>query len=444
MAHSRYRVISLLMTGLTLVGLFSACAGPAPVPAATKPAGSQITAAPAQATTAPAGNVTLRMWVHSNPHYQKMAEQFAAEYEKETGVKIQFDFIPWEEYGSKAVAAFAGNSEPDIMEGVASWLYAQKVAGRLDPVPDDLAQSMTDTYHAAGLPPLEYKGKYYGIPLNVNIDAGPLFIYNKAVFDEAGIKPEWDSWDAYIKDLQTLTTVQNGVMTRSGLTVAGGDLMVQFCMYFLQAGGTFYSADGKSVTINNEYGRKALQVMYDFIHTYKVDTTDVTDFAIAKGSSGGTFYGPWYTKVLDEEFPDVKWGWAKPPLMPGATTPYFPSTNVWAWMVSSNSPNKQAAWDYVRWLNQNEHRLAWSEETGEIPAVKALWQDPTVANNPRFAPWLPLLQYQVPLAHIGPQDEYTKALEDMVNSVLFKQATIDEALAKAEKTLNDMIARTQG
>jgi len=388
--------------------------------------------------------VLFRSWVQSDPHHQKMAEQFAAEYEKETGVKIQFDYIAQKEYGSKITAAFADNSEPDIVEGMASWLYDQKVAGRLDPVPDDLASGMAETYHAGGLPLLEYKGKYYGIPLNVNIDVGPLFIYNQAAYDEVGVKPEWDSWDAYIKDLQALTRVQNGVMTRSGFTVANGDLVGQFCMYFLQAGGTFYSADGKSVTINNEYGKKALKLIYDFIYTYNVDLTNATNNTITKGTSGGAYYGPTYTRVLDQEFPNVKWGWAQAPLIPGADTPYFASTNVRAWMVSSNSPNKQAAWDYVRWLNQSEHRLAWSEETGEIPAVKALWQDPTLAGDVRFAPWLPLLPYQVPLAHIGPQEECVKILQGMVRSVLLQQSSIDGALATAEKALNDMIASAQG
>ncbi len=289
---------------------------------------------------------------------------------------------------------------------------------------------------------MEYQGQYYGIPLNVNIDSGPLFVANKAAYDELGITPQWDSWDAYIADLQKLTKSDNGVITRSGVTIAGGDLMIQFLMYFLQAGGTFYGPDNKTVTINNDAGKKALQTMSDFLYTYKVDSTDLSDFSgVATGISAGTFYGPWYTKIMDDDFPDVEWMWAKPALFTPETKPYFPAANVWAWMVSSNSPNKEAAWDYIRWLDKNERRLAWSEETGEIPAVVELWKDPKISESKRFGPWLEFLPYQVPLLYVGPQDEYTAVFEEMVSSVLYQQASIDEALAKAETSLNEMLAR---
>lgn len=437
MSKNRNTLVRWLMPVLAIIFLISACASPATPVAPTQEVSK--TSEPVSSTSAP---VTLRMWVHSNPHYQKIAEQDAAEYEKETGVKIALDFLPWEEYGSKAVAAFAGGNEPDIMEGVASWLYAQKISGKLEEAPADLVQDATGRFHQPSLAPLEYKGKFYGVPLNVNIDAGPLFVANKAAYDELGITPKWDSWDAYIQDLQKLTKRENNVITRSGVTIAGGDLMIQFLMYFLQAGGTFYAPDNKTVTINNEYGRKALQTMYDFLYTANVDSTDLSDFSgVATGVSAGTFYGPWYTKIMDDDFPDVAWVWAQPPLLTGGTKPYFPSANVWAWMVSANSTHKEEAWKYIRWLDDNKRRLVWSEETGEIPAVKELWKDPSISENKRFGAWIPYLEYQVPLLHIGPQDEYSQILNDMVSSVLFKKATIDEALAKAEASINTMLAR---
>jgi ABC-type glycerol-3-phosphate transport system substrate-binding protein len=111
-------------------------------------------------------------------------------------------------------------------------------------------------------------------------------------------------------------------------------------------------------------------------------------------------------------------------------------------MVSANSPNKEAAWDYIRWLDDNGKRMAWAEETGEIPAVPELWKDPAIAESKRFGQWLPYLEFQVPLLHIGPQDEYSTILNNMVSSVLFQQSTVDDALATAELQINEMLART--
>lgn len=438
MYKMRNTILIKLFMVVVLISIIAACASPGtPAPSTEEPP------AATEPTSGEGEPVTLRMWIHSNPHYKKMAETYAAEYEKETGTKIVLDFLPWEEYGSKAVAAFAGGNEPDILEAVASWLYGQKIAGQLDPLPDDLAANIETRFHQPSLPPVEYKGKYYGLPLNVNIDAGPLFVANKEMYDELGITPQWDSWDDYLADLQKLTQSDGEVITRSGVTIAGGDLVVQFLMYFLQAGGTFYGPDGKTVTINNEYGQQALQTLYDFLYTYKVDSTDLGDFVgVATGTSAGTFYGTWYTKIMEDDFPEVEWMWAEPPVLPDGIGPNFPSTNVWTWTVSANSPNKEAAWDYIRWLDDNKRRIDWAVETGEVPAVVKLWEDPAIAESKTFGPWLPYLEYQVPLLHIGPQDEPSNILNNMVNSVLFKEATVDEALDKAEQDLNDFLARS--
>jgi ABC-type glycerol-3-phosphate transport system substrate-binding protein len=382
----------------------------------------------------------LSVWVQTDPNYEAAAKQEAADYEKATGVHIKLSFVPWAQYGAKITAAFKAGSQPDLIEGVASWLYAQKTGGQLSEVPADIASQMPGI-DKASLAPVEWKGKYYGVPLNVNIDVGPFSLYNVDTFQAAGITPKWSNWAAYVADLQKLTTTSNGKITRSGIEMMGGDRMNQFLYYFLQAGGTFYSADGKSVQINNKYGEVALQTMYDLLNTAHVDSPDLTDWVgIASGTAASINYGPWYIATLKASFPNFKWGWAPIPLIPNAAGPYFAGTNVWAWMVPAEGPNKTAAWKYVSWLNDNARRLAWSEKTGEIPAVEALWTDSAVASDPRWAPWLPVLKYQVPLLYIGPQDTYQTDLTNMVTSVLLKQATIPAALKTAEDQLNQMLA----
>ncbi len=382
----------------------------------------------------------LTMWVETDPNYEAAAKQEAAEYEKATGVHIKLSFVPWAQYGAKITAAFKAGSQPDLIEGVASWLYAQKTGGQLSEAPADLA-SLMPGIDKASLVPVEWKGKYYGVPLNVNIDVGPLSLYNVDAFEKAGVTPKWSDWGAYVADLQKLTTTSNGKITRSGIEMMGGDQMNQFLNYFLQAGGKFYSADERSVQINNKSGEAALQTMYDLLNTAHVDSPELTDWVgIASGTAATITYGPWYTATLKASFPNFKWGWATLPLIPNAAGPYFPGTNVWAWMVPTDSPNKSAAWDYIRWLNNSTRRLAWSEKTGEIPAVQALWSEPTVANDPRWAPWLPYLKYQVPLLYVGPQDTYQTVLTNMVTSVLLKQSSIPAALKSAEDQLNQMLA----
>ncbi len=414
-----------ITAAIATAALVSACSGGSPATAGSGNGGS---------------SKTLTMWVHTDPNYQAVAEANAAAYEKETGVKIELSYVPWDQYGAKIVAAFASGSEPDIIQGVASWLYPQKVGGQLAEVPADFASALADT-NPASLAPVENGNKYYGVPINVNIDAGPLLLYNVDAFKTAGVTPTWDSWSSYITDLQKLTVTDGGTIKRSGIEMAGGDPVAQFLLYFLRSGGTFYSADKKSVQIADKSGEAALQIMQDMFNKYKVDSTSLADYeGIASGTAASIAYGPWYTAVLKHDFPTFQWGWAKIPPSPGQVAEAFGGTNVWAWMVPSSTPNASAAWDYIRWLSKPEQRLASALQTGEIPALKSLWTDPKIATDPRWAPWLPLLKDQVPLLYIGPQDPQYKLLTDMVMSVLLGQSDIPTALKTAQDQLNPIVA----
>lgn len=383
---------------------------------------------------------SLTMWVHTDPNYMAIAKANAEAYQKETGIEIKLTYVPWDQYGAKIVAAFASGSQPDIIQGVASWLYPQKIAGQLSEVPADLATTVADIAPAS-LAPVQYNNKSFGIPLNVNIDSGPFIIYDTNAFQAAGVNPQWATWDAFVGDLQKLTVTSGGTMKRSGVEMAGADPVTQFLLYYLRAGGTFYSADQKSVQIANQAGTTALQTMYDLIHTAKVDSTSLTDYeGVASGTAASVIWGPWYTALLKNDFPDFKWAWAPIPASPGQVKEAFAGTNVWAWMVPSSSKYPGAAWDYIRWMGQPDRVVTWSLRTGEIPAMQSLWTNTQIASNPQWTPWFPILKDQVPLLYIGPQDPQYKALTDMVMGVLLGQSQIPAALQTAQDQLNTIIA----
>ena len=393
--------------------------------------------APVQAA-ARSSSVTLTMWVHSDPNYERIANQFASEYQKKTGVKISLTFFPWADGQAKLATAFAAHDAPDVIQGVGSWLFAEKHAKELAPVPKSIASNFKNI-DSASLVPVKFNGKYYGVPFNVNIDAGPLFIYNKTLYAQDKIPHKWSSWSAYIKNMQKLTMSSGGTILRSGIEVAGADVVIQFLMYFLQDGGKLNPPGKATVNINNKYGREALQTMWDYLYKYKIDSTDQTAYeGIGSGTAASVYWGAWMTKLLQDDFPNFQYGWATEPMRPGQK-PYFPGTNVWAWMVPTSSAHKSAAWAYISWLNQKAQRLAMSKATGEIPALKTLWKDPQVAKDPRWAAWIPYLKYQVPLLYQAPQDAYYNNLDNMVESVLLNKSSIPAALKQYQTIINNAV-----
>jgi multiple sugar transport system substrate-binding protein len=402
------------------------------------------TPAPGQSGPAAKSNVKLTMWVHTDPNYEDVAKADAAAYEAATGVKITYNFVSWSDYQAKIVAAFASGTQPDIMQGVGSFLYGPKTAGLLDEVPADLQASFSN-YNTASLAPITWKNKYYGVPYNTNIDSAPVATCSADALTQAGVDPsKWaGSWDTYVADLQKLTTFDSsGKMTRAGLAQSGDtNSSTTFLMYFMELGGTFYTKDG-TVDINNQYGTAALQLMSDMVNKYKVDSPSLTTAeGVATGSVACMIAGTWYTKMLEHDFPTFKWQYVKLPLPPNNVgKPYYPGTSVWAWMVPASSPNKAAAWDYIRWLNDPTRLLAMSTATGEIPANKSLWTQAGVTDSPRFGPFADILPYQIPVEDIGPQDGTSTPLFDMTNAVLQNSKSIPDALNAAQTQINQMIA----
>lgn len=419
-----YRRVALLATAISTAMMLASPAGAG----ASQRLGTRTT--------------TLTMWVQTAPPYEKAAQEEAAQYQKLTGDHIELSYVPWSDFGAKLTAAFAANAAPDVIEGVAAWVYAQKVGGQLSPVPANIANEMKSGMDYASVTPMEWKGKYYGVPLNVNIDIGPYTLYNVNEFKSAHVSPRFSNWNSYVSALQKLTKTSGGRVTRSGVEMMGEDPEETWMDYFLQAGGQFYAKNDKSVQIDNKDGARALQIMYDLLYKYKVDSVDNTAaVGIASGQAATINYGPWYISEMESYYPDFNWGWAKVPLIPGSVGPYFPGTNVWSWMVPKSTPNQAAAWKFVSWLNEDRQRYAWSNLTDEIMAVKAMWKEPKIANDPRWKVWFPYLKYQVPLAYIGPQDTYQTVLTNMVDSVMLKQSSIPKALKSAQSQLDKMLSQ---
>ncbi|ULO08195.1 extracellular solute-binding protein [Paenibacillus sp. 19GGS1-52] len=140
------------------------------------------TAAPA-ATTAPAKNVTIKMFQFK----VEIAEQLnalAEEYEKETGVKVEVETHGGgEDYGALLKAEIASGSEPEIFNNGG---YTALVP-YMDRATDLSGEAWVKDLIPTSKVPATVDGKLYGMPMNVE---GYGLIYNKALFEKAGITEE--------------------------------------------------------------------------------------------------------------------------------------------------------------------------------------------------------------------------------------------------------------
>jgi ABC-type glycerol-3-phosphate transport system substrate-binding protein len=175
------------MTRRELVRLILAAAG-----ATRSGAGGTPSAAQTSKPSAPAVSkgITLRVMAYPFPVTQ-MIRDSRAEYEKQTGVKVEWDEAPWNEALSKQMAelvARTGRYDLFTIEGM--WVGQEAGTGQLLELDEMIGKAGGALDWEDFVPKRRqlfvYKGKVIGLPLETNIT---MAAYRKDVFEQAGIKP---------------------------------------------------------------------------------------------------------------------------------------------------------------------------------------------------------------------------------------------------------------
>ncbi len=424
---------------LASVALGAACSAPAPAPTASGPVAPAASTATPNAPAA-AGKTKLVLWVHAAEPFLKAHREIVDLYAKENpNVEIEIQSYPWADYPTKIAAALPSGTGPDVMEAYTAWMVPYVRKGLLSPVPDSVATTaqMAERYYAASLPMLQFNGKYYAIPSNVDSSCPSMVLINDSIVKEAGVNLDDNkTFDDWMADWKTLTKVDSsGKVTRAGLGVASYQPPYVFGTYIMQYGGSVLDETGHKAALNSEAGRKALQMLADLVKKYKVDSADLTDFSsVGQGTAAMTYRGSWFVPVLLADFPDLQWHFALVPPPPGATAQVWDGGSGWSTWVPAASKKQEEAWKFVKFLE--EHRGPWIKNTSEMPANKALAAQMAKDDPKLFGTFYQILEQGKPAWTSGDFFKIYDTLQNMVTSVWMDQATVDQALASAETEIN--------
>ncbi len=172
------------------------------------------------------------------------------------GIKVDVRTAAYGDYFTALQTQIAGNNAPDTFELNYENFFMYARNGALLPL-DDLASS-DGSYDAARIYPaalaaFKVDGKQYALPSTFS---DVVLIYNKALFDAAGLSypdASW-TWEDEQAAAEALTDRANGIY--------GNYQPVTFHEFYKslgQAGGQFLSADGKTAVFNDAKGVAAAQ-----------------------------------------------------------------------------------------------------------------------------------------------------------------------------------------
>lgn len=365
------------------------------------------------------GEVTLTYWGLWEPN-SVMGEILTNWERKNPGIKISYTQQSPKEYRERLQSALARGEGPDVFRFHHTWLPMLK--DELEPVPASVMDAGTygRTFYPVAATTLRSGANYMGIPLE--IDTLALF-YNQDIFTAAGESPP-RTWDELRKLASKLTLRdEDGRIRRAGVALGTTSNIWHWSdilgLMMLQNGADLTNPTGS-------LAEDALTFYTLFNRTERVwdDTLPVSIMAFATGKTAMFFGYSWDVFEIKNINPDLNFKIVPAPQLPGTDIAW---ASFWVEGVSKKSKNKEAAWEFLKYLSskevmqelyQAESKVRFfGEPYSRVEMASLIQTDPMVAAFINQAPKAETWYLCSRTFDNGINDRMIKYFEDAVNAV---------------------------
>ncbi|MGQ9632596.1 MAG: ABC transporter substrate-binding protein [bacterium] len=344
----------------------------------------------------------------------------------------------------------AGSDKVDFMQGGPLGTFVEAgyiipLDGSYDPeikLPADLRADMFDSSIELGT----YKGKLWIVYYST--DANPFF-YRKDLFEKAGFPGPPRDYSELINYGKKLTVDKDGdgVIDQWGFSWWLKPQTNSNAMWFYN---TLYGEGGQLITedlelkFNSPAGERAMQFMYDLIHTHKISP----EASLA-----------WYQNELYNAFRNGQVAmqqagvWVYTPLNFDAESPVkgkvgvapFPKGSVRqgvqlggnGFYIASNSKHKKEAWKAILYLLNTESQVFMSKMGLDYSARKSIYFNPEVRarSEELYETYYKLLESAYSWPKFAGSERVEETIAKHLDRALHKLATTKQALADAEREI---------
>lgn len=403
------------------------------------------------AGSASAGQVTITYWQYEYASKVDAINRLIRQFEAENPtIKVVHETFPYDAYNQRVAASVPAGVGPDVVNLFYGWLPLYVDSGYLQPLPENFfPPAQIEAEFAPMVQAAKLDGRYWALPTAVRTLA---LFYNKDLLKEAGFSSPPQTWDEFLQAAGALTQKVGTRFRRIGFGIApaGQDHHLVREVLFRQWGVAPYSQDNRRVTYNTPQGAEALQFYTDWVKRYEIG---VPNFFPGDAGYREAFMQGLAAMIVDGSFAvgtmksraRVPWAVAELP----AGGPLQIRSNFGSFWVHGITRNArgdklEAAVKFLKFITSEQAMRLWLEVVGEIPARRALAEDPALRADPVFGPFIASLPYAHSTFFVDEQGQ-RQVMLDAINQVLLEGASPSEALARAaqreQKILDDFWGR---
>lgn len=319
------------------------------------------------------------------PTQQKQwMQQVGSEFQKATGATIAWDtFSSSNEEQTKIQTSIVSGSGPDIFSLGTTFVPTAQATKGFTVLSDQNWQAVGGKSRFFQ-PQLAMSGSSPSQSIAVPFVMRPFaMVYNKKLFQQAGITTPPTTWTDFVQDAQKMTNPSAGVYGAEMDPSDSYDPWKIWWMFAGQLGGNFLSQDLKTAQMNSPEAVQAVKFWFDWATKYKIvdpnsmawKTGDATK-AFANGKVGMLIMvSPTIRPTLQKSsLANDGYGFAPMPTIPyglqqrpanGVPAATIVSGDMLA--VADYSNVKDLAFKFINLVTDESHQLAWTSTFGDLP-----------------------------------------------------------------------------
>ncbi len=383
--------------------------------------------------------ITIKFWAMGaeGEHVQKLMPEF---YLRHPDIEVKIQGIPWTAAHEKLLTAYAGNSLPDICQLSNTWIPEFHLLNALENLDGWIANASTikhENYFPGIWATNVIDSAAFGIPWYVDTR---LLFYRKDILAKAGYAHPprtWDEWFEASKRIKQLP----GPQEKYAMLLPTNE-WTPFIIAGLQSGSRLLKDNNRYGDFSGEKFSTAFSFLMRFYREQlaPVGVTQVTN--IYQGISEGFFAmyitGPWNIGEFQRRLPAaLQEQWMTAPMPgPDANTPGASLAGGSSLVLFKKSQKKSAAWKLIEYLSEAQQQLAFYKITGDLPAIRAAWNDTTFTNNVYIQAFYQQLEHVVPTPMIPEWEQIAQKTQQYAEAASTGHMSSEAALKALDREVD--------
>jgi multiple sugar transport system substrate-binding protein len=389
--------------------------------------------------------VTVRLWGLGREG--EVVRDLVPEFERRNpGVHLVVQQIPWTSAHEKLLTAFVGRATPDLAQLGNTWIPEFAGIGALEPLDEILSRSASVSSRGFFPGVWEtslYDGAVYGVPWYV--DTRVLF-YRPDLLARAGFSEAPRTWSGWLDAMRKVKRLQPSFGHPILLPTNEWE---QPAILGLQRGSPLLAENGTRGAFSGPEFRAAAEF---YVGVFREGLAPIVSYSqlgnayqeFARGNIAMWMTGPWNLGEFRRRLSAAEqplWMTAPLPAPDGSPWPGASFSGGSSLAVFRGSKHKAEAWKVIEFLSEPAVQARFYALTGDLPASRAAWDDPSLAGDPKARAFRTQVERVAAMPRVPEWEQIAQHMAERLEPAIRGRERLPETLAAIDRDVDRMLEK---